>query len=772
MTEKFKINTPTEEADVLARKLPSGVAWNAKWREDSNFRKLLIAIGLEYIRRQQDANEIYNELHLSTTNKLIDEWVNDYGIQNSCFKDYTGTLEDAIEAIRISIQANGTSTKDQFESLAGLLGLDIFVYAGEDYPLYTYKTKKHQRFTMIVDLARVLESEGFPYTFPFVFQISQSEVVKCLFKTLKPANVEIAFVNEGTYSLDLVIDNPLQLDFYNKELEDNDTNQTVYSTDSTQIVNDYEGLSKEVINTIPKLDGLNVKNNAYFDGESFLSYLSDDSNLGTDDFTISINGNSETPKLYMPSNTDLVNKGTSTNIITYISTSRQSVVDFEGTPREIDEGIEVIDGTEVQTVGEFFGGDALNFSNPPELDIADEFYLKAENITFKSGVVNTIYERWLAPSDIAIRTGIDDIGRLFAIFTGSGDLTQYKQYRTPMSINAYDTVEVVFNSNESGDILKLFVNGVYVTPDKPRDDTFYSIANITADNLVAGSGSTRLIGTCCCLTIKSAGTEVLNIPFQGNFEDQPTNNRESLPVTVVGQPTLLGVGHLSGENSKGYAPQEGNVENLVVDSEEPSDQSPTVLNATEYTLSCGEGEIIASGFGSAFPDTPLTFTTTSTIVALLFVGTTKYVNLELGNKVTRWIPTHGSSYTRKETENYFQPSGVIDSSKGKIETKVIFKEDDSEEYVAFNDDGFYIKRNTSGMLEVSSDGPIIDTGIKLKSSTNILFQWDGLDFTVSTNSGAYTGVLGSSMTLTTPIFIGSDSSYENTCQNVKNFKVY
>ena len=66
------------------------------------------------------------------------------------------------------------------------------------------------------------------------------------------------------------------------------------------------------------------------------------------------------------------------------------------------------------------------------------------------------------------------------------------------------------------------------------------------------------------------------------------------------------------------------------------------------------------------------------------------------------------------------------------------------------------------MLEVSSDGPIIDTGIKLKSSTNILFQWDGLDFTVSTNSGAYTGVLGSSMTLTTPIFIGSDSSYENT----------
>ena len=643
MTEKFKINTPTEEADVLARKLPSGVAWNAKWREDSNFRKLLIAIGLEYIRRQQDANEIYNELHLSTTNKLIDEWVNDYGIQNSCFKDYTGTLEDAIEAIRISIQANGTSTKDQFESLAGLLGLDIFVYAGEDYPLYTYKTKKHQRFTMIVDLARVLESEGFPYTFPFVFQISQSEVVKCLFKTLKPANVEIAFVNEGTYSLDLVIDNPLQLDFYNKELEDNDTNQTVYSTDSTQIVNDYEGLSKEVINTIPKLDGLNVKNNAYFDGESFLSYLSDDSNLGTDDFTISINGNSETPKLYMPSNTDLVNKGTSTNIITYISTSRQSVVDFEGTPREIDEDIEVIDGTEVQTAGEFFGNDDhLDFGNDTSLQIVDKLNIVYE-INEITTVPSTPYSKWNnIDNNRGFFASIDSSGRFSFSATDDGTFSagHRLQYRTYTSVVGANEIEIDFDTSNAGDSLQIWIDDVLQSPEPVYNDPIAGIYNAdTAFRIgtvfVNNNPYESFSGSISCVNVKSAGVEVLNVPFQGNFEDQPTNDREPLPVIVEGKPTLLGVGHLSGENSKGYAPQEGNVENLVVDSEEPSDQSPTVLNATEYTLSCGEGEIIASGFGSAFPDTPLTFTTTSTIVALLFVGTTKYVNLELGNKVNK-----------------------------------------------------------------------------------------------------------------------------------------
>ena len=269
---KFNKNTEDEEANILAGHLPSGPCCDAKYQTGTDLRKLLLSVGLEFIKRTQSINELYDELELSTTDKLIAEFENDYGIQDTCLAEYGSTLEEKIEAIKIAIKSNGVSTKDQFESLAALLGLDVFVYAGNDYPSYTYKTEKHQRFTLVVDLANVLAASGFPYTFPFSFSESKAATLKCLFETIKAANVEIVYVNEGVYSLQLVVDNNIETNFLNTELDSLDSNQTTYSTASNQVVIDCNNEYKEILPNVPKIDGLCVEQKGIFDGSSSLNY--------------------------------------------------------------------------------------------------------------------------------------------------------------------------------------------------------------------------------------------------------------------------------------------------------------------------------------------------------------------------------------------------------------------------------------------------------------------------------------------------------------------
>ncbi|RLC69250.1 MAG: hypothetical protein DRH97_00125 [Chloroflexi bacterium] len=200
---KFTVHSREEQADLLAQKLPNGDVWTAKYIEDTNFRNVLIAVGLELSRTEQAENELYCETQLETTDKLIDEFEQEFGIKGGCLDGFGTTIEERIEAIKLKISLNGTTTNEQFVAIAAILGLDITIIAGWDkatfpftFPYYFFENLKWARFTMVVDMDGILVG-GFPYTFPFTFAESATAVMKCLFSKLKPANVRIIYINES-----------------------------------------------------------------------------------------------------------------------------------------------------------------------------------------------------------------------------------------------------------------------------------------------------------------------------------------------------------------------------------------------------------------------------------------------------------------------------------------------------------------------------------------------------------------------------------------------
>ena len=91
--------------------------------------------------------------------------------------------------------------------------------------------------------------------------------------------------------------------------------------------------------------------------------------------------------------------------------------------------------------------------------------------------------------------------------------------------------------------------------------------------------------------------------------------------------------------------------NLVLNSSTLSTQSITVSNATEYTFSFyGTGTVVLSGahtetlVGSGvYVRQVVTFSTTTTSLAITVTGSCNHGQLELGNRATSVITTTGSS---------------------------------------------------------------------------------------------------------------------------------
>jgi len=202
---KFTEHTQSEQADMLAIKLPQGEFWRAKYVENTTMRNLLLAMGLELLRLEENLNYVTAELSLIYTSDLIREFEIEYGIPNSCFQSLTQgqTISERINNILTIIFADDTSTETKFEQVALRLGLTVTVVSCRDYiafPIvfpftFTADTERDSRFRIIVDLALV-SSSTFTFTFPFTFGSALVPVLKCLFNRLKPANCDIYYINE------------------------------------------------------------------------------------------------------------------------------------------------------------------------------------------------------------------------------------------------------------------------------------------------------------------------------------------------------------------------------------------------------------------------------------------------------------------------------------------------------------------------------------------------------------------------------------------------
>ena len=188
----FVENNISDQADMLARKMPDGFAYSSKYINDSTLRKWLLALGAEYLRMEEYLNYISTEFNLTTTSDLIEEFEFDYGMNSNCFTQFTltGTIEERINAIITVIASRGTSTESDFEFIANLLGFTVTVTA--NHPITPNQI--NDRWKIFVDIAGAITENVFPYTFPIPFGNSTQSILECWFDKLKPAHSILVYV--------------------------------------------------------------------------------------------------------------------------------------------------------------------------------------------------------------------------------------------------------------------------------------------------------------------------------------------------------------------------------------------------------------------------------------------------------------------------------------------------------------------------------------------------------------------------------------------------
>lgn len=198
----FTVHNQRQQADIIASKIPDGKAWADKYIDGTVMRNLLIGYGLEFMRLEGNLNYTSDELSLIRTQDLINDWEVEYGIAKSCFADQeASTLEARINNILIMIAANGTSTEEQFENIALLLGLNVDVEPGHSlltkftltFPFTFFSDVVDARYTIVVTFLDALEAAEFTHTFPFVFGDTRVGLLKCFFNILKPANCQVIY---------------------------------------------------------------------------------------------------------------------------------------------------------------------------------------------------------------------------------------------------------------------------------------------------------------------------------------------------------------------------------------------------------------------------------------------------------------------------------------------------------------------------------------------------------------------------------------------------
>lgn len=199
---QFTIHNQSEQADALANKMPRGKAWRDKFENGTVMRNLLLGYGLEYLRLENNLNYTDDELSLIRTQDMIREWEIEYGIDKSCFKDFNSEdLEQRIKNILVMIASNGTSTEEQFEAIAELLGITVTVEAGTAYlttftmtfPFTFYSDLIDARYTIVVTVPDDITT-NFTLEFTFIFGSTLLTLLKCFFNILKPANCRVIYV--------------------------------------------------------------------------------------------------------------------------------------------------------------------------------------------------------------------------------------------------------------------------------------------------------------------------------------------------------------------------------------------------------------------------------------------------------------------------------------------------------------------------------------------------------------------------------------------------
>ena len=199
MTVKlFQEHTQEEHANALAAYYPDNPLFAGKYRPTAKLRELLLGLAEQLRIAENQIELIWEQLDITETVDLIEEWEKALGIPDTCFFGER-TIEIRRRDILVKLNSSVQTAQD-FEDLAALLGVEVRVISGAESSIFPITfpmifadgTSVEQRFTMVVIVIDV-PPVSFPLEFPILFPETAVTVVQCLFRLLKPANVEVIF---------------------------------------------------------------------------------------------------------------------------------------------------------------------------------------------------------------------------------------------------------------------------------------------------------------------------------------------------------------------------------------------------------------------------------------------------------------------------------------------------------------------------------------------------------------------------------------------------
>jgi uncharacterized protein YmfQ (DUF2313 family) len=199
MTTIFKPNTIVENTNCLVSYLPNGRLFAAKNIDGTNLRKLYASFSPEFTRLQNKIYELSNEDDLANTTNLISEWESALGIPDTCLKNNV-SLAQRRKQIVAKFALMNITTEEDWINLALFFGFRIKIEYGTtfglftmQFPLYFSGSSRAARFTMIITFIDLYKPRNiFTMQFPIHFE-ENTVFLMCLFKKLKPANVNLHF---------------------------------------------------------------------------------------------------------------------------------------------------------------------------------------------------------------------------------------------------------------------------------------------------------------------------------------------------------------------------------------------------------------------------------------------------------------------------------------------------------------------------------------------------------------------------------------------------
>ncbi len=194
----LKEKTQIEQADILGRYLPNDRLWVGKYLEDNPLRRVLLGLATVWLDQRELTNLLFDEWLPSTTNIYLDEWEKSVGIPDDCF-DVAATEEERRQNILLKLTGINTTTKEQFETVADILGIDINVKSGFDESVlpqtipFIILGSDEIAYTIIVEVVNDPTPATLPQTIPFILQANATAILECVFNKLKPANTQVIF---------------------------------------------------------------------------------------------------------------------------------------------------------------------------------------------------------------------------------------------------------------------------------------------------------------------------------------------------------------------------------------------------------------------------------------------------------------------------------------------------------------------------------------------------------------------------------------------------